>query len=123
MATRESFISLADKMLNASFKAFNRPVTFEQESQTSDGQGGHASTWSNFASVNVFIFPMKAQEKIQAGRLITDQMFNIHLKPIDGLDTKMKMIYNSEDYQIRSIENIAESDIWLKVTAEKGVAQ
>lgn len=123
MATKQAFTNLADKMLNATFKEFSVPVEFLQESKIYDTQGGYDLGWVTFASADAFIFPQKGSEKIESGRLITDQLFNVHLKPLTGLNVTMKMRYKSEDYEIRSIENIAESDIWLIMTVEKGVAQ
>ena len=123
MATKAGFITLADSMLNATFKDFNVPIEIFELVETPDNQGGIVATWNSFASVDAFIFPMTGIEKIQNGRLISDQLFKCHLKPITNINEKMKLVYNSEDYQIRSIENLVSANIWLKMTIEKGVVQ
>lgn len=123
MGLLATFTTLADEMLNATFDEFNAPVEIFSFTTFDDGQGGETSRLTSFASVDAFIFPMTGTEKIQSGRLITDQLFKCHLKTISGLSTEMKLVYDSEDYQIRSIEDIAQASIWTKLTIEKGVRQ
>jgi len=122
MATPQSVASFAEQLLNVTFKSFNKPIVIHELKGSNDGQGGVIVTTVVFATVDALIFPMKGSEKINMGRLITDQLFTVHLKPITGLTTKMKLVYNGHDYQIRSIVNLVESDSWFKLIVEKGKA-
>lgn len=92
-------------------------------SEVNDGQGGQILTPILFSSSDGFIFPMKGREKVAAGRLETDQLFKILVFPIVNITTKMKVIYKSEDYNIRSISDVAEDGSLMILIAEKGVAQ
>ena len=120
---KSTFSALADSFLNDTFKDFRVSIDIVELVETPDGQGGFTVAPSTLATVNAFAFPMTGQEKIDAGRLASVQMFKFMFKPVTGLTTKMKIIYNSEDYQIRSTDDIAEAGVWLKVAGELGVTQ
>lgn len=121
--SKARFESLATKFLDDTFKEFRKSFDIVEIVETADSQGGFTKTDTAFATVDGFIFPATGKEKEDSGRLITDQMFKFNFKPVPGFNTKMKIVYLGDDYQVRSIDNLVESDIWLVVMAEKGVAQ
>jgi len=120
---RSTFSSLADAFISDTFADFAKDVDVYSLARTSDGQGGFTEVWSVFASSKAFIFPLKGKENLDSGRLFSDQFYKISLKPISGLTTKMKIIYDGDDFNIRSIVDIAEADAWVNLITEKGVAQ
>ena len=117
------FISLASKFYSDTFADFKQSIVFKNDVNVSDGQGGTTITYPTFATVDAFIFPLTGKEKVESGRLISDQLYKFLIQPVAGINTTMKITYNSEDYQIRSIKNYVESDVLIEIVCEKGVAQ
>jgi len=105
-----AFGALGDKFLADTFVEFKQTIAVNDLSLTDDDQGGYSETWSTFATVGAFVLPKSGDEKIAGGRLSSENMYTFHMKPIDGITNKMKITYNSEDYQIRSIKDVAEAD-------------
>lgn len=120
---KTTFSTLASKFLDDTFKDFRKSIVIKTITETADAQGGYTTAITTHATVNGFVFPMTGKEVITAGGLATDQMSKFMFKPVSGLTTKMKITFDSEDYQIRSIEDVAEANVWIKVIAQKGVAQ
>ncbi len=121
------FGTLGEKFLNDTFSEFAQSITINELTTTDDDQGGYSESWGVFASVTAFVLPQQGigagGESSKFGRLTTEQSYTFHMRPITGITTKMKIVYGGEDYQIRSIKDIAEGDQWLIIKAEKGVAQ
>lgn len=91
--------------------------------ETPDGQGGFSVTNTPFATVEGFVFPATAKEKKDSGRLATDQMFKILIFPLVGITTKMKIVFDGNDLNIRSEVDVVEDGSLMIIMAEKGVAQ
>lgn len=100
-----------------------KTINVHSETLTPDGQGGNVSSFSLFSTSSGFVLPMTAQEKIDSGRLATDQIYKVLVYPIANISTKMKIIYNGDDLNIRSIVDVAEDSSLMIIIAEKGVAQ
>ena len=101
----------------------NRQITINSLTNTPDGQGGFSSSFGVFATVWAKITPMKGSEKVHSDRLSTQQLSKVMMRYISGLNQTMQVIYNSQEYQIRSIVNIDEKNEWLELMIEQKVAQ
>ena len=102
----------------------NRKITIRQLTNTPDGQGGFESdSWSNFAQPWARLKPMKGGEKVHADRLTTNQLTQCMIRYISGITTKMQVLYNGDEYQIRSIVNVDEANEWLELMLERVVTQ
>ena len=117
------FGALGLKFLTDTFSDFAQPVVISQLTKTPDDQGGYNEVWSTFASVDSFVLKQSGKEEFKQGRVLSDDMYKFHISYLVGLTNKMKIVHNAEDYQIRSINNIADSNQWMLIEAEKGVAQ
>jgi len=118
-----SFRDLGNKFLTSTFKDFAKDITIQSLTTAQDGAGGFIDNWSTDTTAKAFVFPATGKEAVELGRLKTDQLYKFELLSVANLSTKMKIVYNAEDYQIRSIQDIAEGNQWSIVFAEKGVAQ
>ncbi|MCP4491105.1 MAG: phage head closure protein, partial [Gammaproteobacteria bacterium] len=87
------------------------------------GQGGYTEAWSTFATVDAFVLKQSGKEEFKQGRVLSDDMYRFHVSYLTGLNNKMKITHNSEDYQIRAVNDIASSNQWMIIDAERGVAQ
>lgn len=121
MATSPFATDFAQALKDFDFNV--KTIKIFSENSVDDGQGGQDITPTLFSTSEGFIFPATAKEKLEAGRLITDQMFKILVFPIAGIDTTMKVVINGEDWNIRSEVDVVEDGSLMIIMAEKGVAQ
>ncbi len=121
------FGALGLKFLDDTFSDFAQSVVISELTKTADGQGGYTEVWSTFATVDAFVLKSGAKiaddEKYVHGRIATEAMYKFHISSLAGLTYKMKITHNSEDYQIRAVNDIAASNQWMIIDAERGVAQ
>lgn len=117
------FGTLGAKFLSDTFSEFKKTIVINSLVTVADGQGGTTTTWTLYASVEAFIFIDNGMEALDAGRIAASQKLTFQLKPVVGITEKMQIVFNGNDYQIRSIDNIAQVDQWMIIKAEKGVAQ
>lgn len=115
---RSTFSSLATKFLNDSFADFAKVANIEELVTVEDGQGGRSESWSQFAEIKCFVFPMAGTENLQSGRYFTDQDFKFSFKPVDGVTTKMRINYDGSTYGIMSIKDIVDADVWIEAITE-----
>ena len=117
------FGALGLKFLTDTFSDFAQSVQISSLTKSPDYQGGYSESWDTFATVDAFVLKQNGKEAFDQGRVLSDSMYKFHISYLTGLDNTMKITLNSEDYQIRSISDIAESNQWMILEAEKGVAQ
>ena len=122
MPTRQRFKNLASKFVNDTFSDFTKSFVIESKSTISDGQGGFTVTWATFASVTGFVTPQKGDKEIRDSHINTDQLYKFSYEYIDGVNDEMRINYNSETYNIKSVAPIKDNDIWVDILAAKDVA-
>ncbi len=96
------FGALGLKFLDDTFSDFAQSVVMSELTPTADGQGGYTEVWSTFATVDAFVLKQSGKEEFKQGRVLSDDMYRFHVSYLAGLNNKMKITHNSEDYQIRS---------------------
>jgi SPP1 family predicted phage head-tail adaptor len=101
----------------------NRKIDVNQPNNISDGQGGSSVGWTLFKSTWAKLEPMKGAEKVRSDRLTTAQMTKVIMRYDPLVTDEMQIVYNGEEYQIRSVVNINESNEWLELMIERVVAQ
>ena len=123
MVQAVQFGKLGQSFLDSTFADFKHTIEIQSLYEQADGQGGHAKVWVSFASVEAFVLNQSGDEPLESGRKITHNIAVFHIRPIDGLTEKMKIVFNSEDYLITRINDIANINQWLIIEAEKGVRE
>ncbi len=99
----------------------NRQVQFERATKTRIDGGGYGYSWSNLLKAWVSLKPKVGTEKTHAGQLRATNLLRVIMRYTDILKTDDLLHYRGEDYEIKSIINIDEADVWLELTLEKGV--
>jgi SPP1 family predicted phage head-tail adaptor len=117
-----SFKALAKSFVDNTFAEYAQVYSFEEITKIPDGQGGFTVTWSNFANVTGFV-------KIDSGR---EGELDDHIKSqysrkfsfefIAGLTNDMRILYDGDYYNVRSINSVQDSTIWIDVLADKDIA-
>ena len=117
-----SFKALAKSFVDNTFAEYVQVYSFEQITKIPDGQGGFTVIWASFANVTGFV-------KIDSGR---EGELDDHIKSqysrkfsfefIAGLTNDMRILYDGDYYNVRSIKSAQDSTIWIDVLADKDIA-
>ena len=104
-------------------------IIFQNEVLAADGAGGNAVSWSNFATVWAKIEDLGQlsarsinAEKGFAGQLQNECSYKITIRYLGGVTPKMRALFGSRVFNIRSVINVNEENEILLVFAEEGVA-
>jgi len=117
------FGALGLKFLTDTFDDFAQSIVIKSLTKSPDYQGGYSEIWTTFATVDAFVLKQSGGESADYGRVTSDGSYKFHISYLTGLDNTMKITFDSNDYQIRSVNNIADSNQWMILEADKGVAQ
>lgn len=105
--------------------AMRKRMTFQRESETADGGGGYALSWTNVATVWGSFRPQLGKEVVQAGRLADPVMGVIEVRSSSttrGITAEDRVMFDSTNYQIRSITNPDQRNHKLQMIVERAVA-
>tara|TARA_R110000772_G_scaffold9722_1_gene31772 strand:- start:5230 stop:5616 length:387 start_codon:yes stop_codon:yes gene_type:complete len=120
--TRESFKSLASSFVNSVFADFTKSIVIQSLIRASDGQGGYTTTWTDFASTRCFVTKSAGGEVVEktgdATKIDQDDVFLFEFEFIDNITDEMRIVYDGDNYNIKSGTAVQEVDIWLKLEAE-----
>ena len=117
------FGALGNKFLNDTFSQAAQTLTISNLVETSDGQGGYATSYTTFATVKGFIFTKGGKEPVESGRLISYQMLKIHVEYLAGLQENMRITVGSTVYVIKAINDIAKAGQWQILDCERGAEE
>lgn len=101
-------------------------IVIETLTQTADGAGGFTSSWATFVTVWAEILAMPNRtmsgESLQAMQLQDSSMIRITIRYVSGITTTMRIRNGTRLFNIRRIINLNESNNFLELIAEEGVA-
>ena len=97
-------------------------VTFQAETPTTDNVGGYTLAWTNVMTVWAEIKPSSGNKYFVAGHLEGHITHHVTMRYQTGITTDMRMTYNNRAFNIRAILNTDESNRWLELLVEEGVA-
>ena len=96
-------------------------VTFQRESETSDGAGGVTKVWSTLLSTRAYVKPVSGAERYRAGRLEATTQVRIWIRYTSDLTTSDRVMLNGEALQIRALINTEQRNRYYEIFAESGV--
>ena len=117
-----SFKSLAKSFVDNTFSDFTQTYTFESLAKTSDGQGGFTVAWSTFATVTGFVKIDSGREGELDDHIKSEYSRKFSFEFVTGLQNDMRILYNGDYYNIRSINSVQDSTIWIDVMGDKDIA-
>tara|TARA_R110000744_G_scaffold173542_1_gene292292 strand:+ start:663 stop:1031 length:369 start_codon:yes stop_codon:yes gene_type:complete len=117
-----SFKSLAKSFVDTTFADFTQTYTFESLVKTGDGQGGFTVAWVAFATVTGFVKIDSGREGELDDHIKSEYSRKFSFEFIAGLQNDMRILYNGDYYNIRSIKSTQDSTIWIDVMADKDIA-
>ena len=117
-----SFKSLAKSFVDNTFSDFTQTYTFQSLNKAPDGQGGFTSGWSTFATVTGFLKIDSGREGELDDHIKSEYSRKFSFEFVAGLQNNMRILYNGDYYNIRSINSVQDSTIWIDVMGDKDVA-
>lgn len=99
-------------------------VTLQEETRTSDGQGGYVRSWSDLCGLWAEITPIYSTDKQResvVGEQLQDMVTHkITLRYRAGITARQRIVFNGRALYIRSVINRDEANIKLELLVEEG---
>ena len=98
-------------------------IKFQSESTVTDSGGGSTLSWVDGLTVWAEIKPMSSRggERLVAGQMENRLMHLVTVRYINGITPKMRILYGSRIFNIRSVTDVEERGEILEIVAEEGV--
>ncbi len=78
-------------------------LVIQTPTHAADGQGGSVTTWSTFSTVWGELLPATAYEINFAKQLQAQRTHKATIRFLNGLDTKMRILFDSRYFQLKGI--------------------
>ena len=109
----------------------NKEITIQEITETTDSGGGFTSTWGNLSTdptvwAKVINFP-NIKNPTGRDRYVQDQVQNHQtykfiVRHRSDIQPEMRIVYNGDNYNIRTILPDENHGQYMEIFAEKGVA-
>jgi len=97
-------------------------IEIQQVSITFDQYNSEIESWTEFDSVWSEFAPTRGAEKVVAAQLREVQTFTVTIRHLPGINTTMRVLFDSDYYDITSIEkSIIRRNEFMLLTCTKGV--
>ena len=100
-------------------------VTFQVPTLTSDGGGGNVAAWADVPSTPTVwarVMPKSGREGMTEDRVSASTVYEITIRNRSDIDERMRIVWLGENYNIRSVLREGGRPLYLKIEAERGVA-
>lgn len=97
-------------------------VEIQEMIRISDGGGGYEATWQTVAKVWANIKPLSGNETMAAMQLEDRITHDIVIRYRGGVTAAQRIKYGDRLFNIRSVINVEERNVWMQLRAEEGVA-
>ena len=94
-------------------------LVFENESLSTDGQGGATRTWATRATVSGSIKPLRADERFYNEQLNHNGTHEVVIRYRTDIEASDRISYDSRYFQIVGIMNPNERDRQLVITCKE----
>ena len=101
---------------------FKHRIVVETPNLTPDGMGGNTEVWTTFATVWAKLESKRAVSKWFAGNLEHRVTHRITLRYLPGIESNMRISYDSRIFQIHGILDIDEGKRFHELSTEEGSA-
>ena len=108
------------------YTALKHRITIEEPDTSADGAGGLTTSWSDVDTVWARLESVHSRsvniERLVSEQLTPRQMVICTIRYRADVTTDMRVSYDSRVFNIRSVTNIDEADIWLEMILEENAA-
>jgi len=97
------------------------PVVIERGTDIDDGSGGTYAEWAVVETVYCAIKQKSGAEKFQQQDIRTVKTKSFITRYGADVTELDRLVFNGQYYNVRSVEDIDERNMWLEIIAEVGV--
>jgi len=94
-------------------------IMIKEPTTSRNSYGEDVPTWSEVDTVFAAVEPLEGRELFEAQHKITDVIVRFRIRYRDDVTTIMRIIYDSDTYNIKEIVNVGERDRELRIIAIK----
>ena len=106
-------------LLMAGIGDLNKRITIQYEVQTSDAMGGFSVVWTDLKTVWAAIWPVSANEHLQAMQNTMTITHRIRIRYRSDLSASYRIKYGTRYFNIVSMVNPNERGEWLDIMAKE----
>lgn len=96
-------------------------ILIQSRSETQDTAGQPVITWSDWNTVWADLIPLKNDEIVASDRKTETGNYRVRMRWITGLTEDMRVVYNSKNYDIESINVLGRNEgyeIFIKLNRQ-----
>lgn len=97
----------------------NRRIIIMKATSTQNEFGEKIDTWSTFVERWAMIEPLSGREYFTAKQSLSEIDKRVTVRYSTGIKPSMRLIYNNENYNIKSVININEANRELEIYCSK----
>ena len=87
-------------------------IIIQSQTQTQDATGQPVLTWTTWNTVWADVIPIKNDEIVAADRKTETSNYRARIRYISGLTEDMRVVFNSKNYDITSINLLGRDEGW-----------
>lgn len=100
-----------------------RRITLQNLTVTKDTEGIETESWvSLYSNINAEIDPLKGKEYFQAATIGEENTVRFKIRYRSGVTSKLRLLYGSRIFNIRSVIDIEERHVELDLMCEEVVS-
>ncbi len=96
-------------------------VIIQQTTQTRSTSGAITDSWGTFATVRADIKPLSGREYLESNQVNAEEITRFTIRYLKDITTKMRVLWGTRVYDIRSIMNVSESDKLMELRVVEDV--
>ena len=85
-------------------------IIIQSTTQTQSSSGAITDSWGTFATVRASITPLNGREYFESQQVNAEEVTRFTIRYIASITTKMRILWGSRTYDIRSIINVNQVD-------------
>ena len=98
-------------------------IVFQTRGESTDEWGGTIPSWTTFATVRAKARPIRGREMVAAQAAQNETEVVFYIRHLAGLNTSMRVVHNSKNYDILSIINIDERNREMEISTKTGLSE
>lgn len=96
-------------------------ITIQSRGTTTDSFGGTVPSWATVATVRAKAVPFRGRELMAAQAEQREANVRFYIRPMSGLDTTMRIVWNGVPHDVVSIVNFDGLRREMEILAKSGV--
>lgn len=97
----------------------DRKIVIQSETVAKNEQGESVATWATYHTCFAMVQKAGGNEKIESGRITATNRKKFKIRFYDGIDEGMRIVYNSNYYDIVEIQELDREGLWLTATKKE----